>query len=210
MYSRFRSTPVFARRRPEPASPLRIMSGRLPVSRSMVSTVLRQTSKRTPCATRLSTRLRLAILRAQQVDPRTERHHLDRDLVGIVGLEQIVGDADHEALFLRIIVRKLQRDAVLGERLVRQRRRLGAGERGDCCRHQRRHRRAAEGANDRPSISRELPHPCPAIPGLSSTPLKVTPEPRWSGAFPEARCLARISHTGLPCCSLTEAHPATL
>src|SRR5450759_3439396 len=63
--------------------------------------------------------LAVGVLRPQQIDPRTECHHLDRDLVGIVGFEQVVGDADHEALFLGIIVRELQHDAVLGERLVR-------------------------------------------------------------------------------------------
>jgi hypothetical protein len=86
-----------------------------------------QTSKRTPCATRAFDQFAVGVLAAQQIDPRAERHHLDRDLVGVVGLEQIIGDADHEALFPGIIVRELQRDAVFGERLVRQRRRLGMG-----------------------------------------------------------------------------------
>src|SRR4030088_1415863 len=98
---------------------------------------------------------------------------------------------------------------MLGERFVRQRRLLGlAGrERGH---HHGRHQGKAEGANDRPSISEKMLHPCPALPGLSSTPLSVTPVPRCPGALPERKCLASTSHTGLPCCALTEAHPATL
>src|SRR5690348_6438827 len=33
------------------------------------------------------------VLRPQQIDARTERDHLDGDLVGVVGLDQVVGDA---------------------------------------------------------------------------------------------------------------------
>src|ERR1700738_2693707 len=79
----------------------------------------------------------VGIRRAQQIDAGTECHYLDRDLVGIVRLEHVGGCADHAALLLGVIVRELQRDAVLGERLVRQRRRLGPGD----GRHHRREQR---------------------------------------------------------------------
>ena len=114
-----------SRRRPAPGSRPAMNSGRLPVSRSMVSTVLMQISNRAPCATRLSIRLRFSLSGFSRSMPATERHHLDRDLVGIIEFHQIVGDADHQPLLLRIVVRELQHDLVLGERLVLQRRLLG-------------------------------------------------------------------------------------
>ena len=94
----------------------------------------------------------VGIIRKQQIDARSERHHLDRDLVGIVELQQIIGDADHEALLFGIIVRKLQHDAMFGERLVRQRRRFGAGGLPERGQDDRCHHGAAEGADDRSPI----------------------------------------------------------
>ena len=129
-------------------------SGRLPVSRSSVSTVLRQMSTRAPCATRLSTILRLGFSGLQQFDARAERHDLDRDLVGVVELHEIVGDAEHEALLARVIIGELQHDLVLGERLVLQRRLLRAGDRrGGAIKQRRDHRRA--------TMVERACHPCP-------------------------------------------------
>src|SRR6185312_9591248 len=159
--------------------------------------------------------LTVGIAREQQINSGTECHDLDRGLVRAVQLQQIIGDADHEALFFGIVVRKLQYNAVLGERLVRQRCRFRVRNPGKGCQHQRRHRGPAEATNHRSSMaatvkSFETRHPGPAIPGLSSTPRKATPPPRGSLIFPERRYLARTSHTGAPSCWLTEAHPATL
>src|SRR6516165_6048556 len=50
----------------------------------------------------------------------------------------------------------------------------------------------------------------PEMPGLPSTPLRVTPPPRGEDALPARRWLANTSHTGLPACALTDAQPATL
>ena len=47
----------------------------------------------------------------------------------------------------------MQHNAVLGERLVRQRRRVGASSRRERCQHPCRHRGLAEATNDRPSIA---------------------------------------------------------
>ncbi len=111
----------------QPASPRRCSPVACRCSRSIVSrSVLRQMSTRAPCATRLSTSLRFGLSGLQQLDARAEGDDLDRDLVGVVVLHQIVGDADDEALLLRIVVGQLQHDLVLGERLVLQRRQLGA------------------------------------------------------------------------------------
>src|SRR3984885_15877858 len=157
----------------------------------------------------------VGVVRVQQIDARTERHDLDGDLVRSVEFQEIIGDAEHEALFPRIIVRKLQHDAMLGEWLVRQRLRLGAGGGRGEGHHQCRDHGMADGANNRPpgsskSMHPRTHHPCPVMPGLSSTPLSTMPAPRPSGVLGERRCLARTSHIGMPFCSLTEAHPATL
>jgi hypothetical protein len=88
-----------------------------------VSTVLRQTSNLTPCAIRLSTACGWDF-RAQQVDAGAEGHHLDRDLVGVVSLQQIVGDADDRPSFFGSLSESCSTRLVLGERLVRQRRLL--------------------------------------------------------------------------------------
>ena len=180
-------------------------AGRLPVSRAMVSTVLRQTSNLTPCAMRLSTRWRLGFFGAEQVDAGTERHHLDRDLVGIVSLQQVVGDADHQAFLLRIVVGKLQREAMFGERLVRQWRRLRAAAGDEQHRTTARKRRRIQ----RAWVDKSH-HPCPAMPGLSATSFNRDAVSALVRHFPRPQCLANTSHTGAPFCSLTEAHPATL
>src|SRR3954451_5181994 len=57
----------------------------------------------------------------QEGDAGTERHYLDCDLVGVVGLQQIVGDAEHQSLLPGIAIGELQHDLVLGERLVLER-----------------------------------------------------------------------------------------
>ncbi len=88
--------------------------------------------------------LAVGIFRAQQLDAGTERHNLDRDLVGVVEFHQIAGDAEHEALFARVVVGELQHDPVLGKWLVLQRRLLGAGIGRGGCDQKRRDR----GAND--------------------------------------------------------------
>src|SRR4030095_12508813 len=126
----------------------------------------------------------------------------DRDLVGIVMLDQIAGDAEHEALLARVVVGELQHDFVLGKRLVLQRHLLGAGGRRGGCDQKRRDRRAKDG--------RKARHPCPAMPGLSSTPFSVTPGSARLGGLPDFKCLATTSQIGAPLCSLTEAQPATL
>src|SRR5205823_194651 len=121
---------------------------------------------------------------------------------GIVMLHQIAGDAEHEALFARVVVGELQHDLVFGKRLVLQRCLLRAGGRrggGD-------QKRRGNGAND----GRKAAHPCPAMPGLSSTPFSVTPGGDRLGGLPDRRCLATTSQIGAPVCSLTEAQPATL
>ena len=79
-----------------------LSAGRCPVSRAMVSTVFRHRSKRTPCDTRLSTALAPGALRPQEVDAGAEGDHLDGDLVRSVGLEHVVGDAEHEVLPVRL------------------------------------------------------------------------------------------------------------
>ena len=96
-----------------------------------------QTSKRTPCAIRLSTNVPVRAVGAQQVDARTEGHDLDRDPVRPIEFQQIVGDADDQALLLGVVVGKLQRQMMLGERACRQQRALGGGRRSG--RERRRH-----------------------------------------------------------------------
>jgi hypothetical protein len=93
-----------------------MIAGRLPVSRSRLSTVFRQTSNLTPCAIRLSTRWRLGFSGRSRSMPGP--NVLDGDLVGIVGLQEIIGDADDKALFLRVVIRKLQGEAVFGEGFI--------------------------------------------------------------------------------------------
>src|SRR3954447_6401822 len=171
-------------------------SGRLPVSRSSVSTVLRQISTRAPCATRLD-QLAVGIFRTQQIDARTERYDLDRDLVRVVEFHEVVGDADHKTLFLRVVVGELQHDLVFGKRLVLQWRLLGADIRRGCRYQQCRDRDASEGG--------ETCHPCSTMPGLFSTPYSVTSGGDRLGGLPDLRCLATTSHIGAPACSLTEA-----
>ncbi len=109
-----------------------MISGRRPVSRSMVSTVLRHTSKRTPCAIRLSTCLRAGLSLRKQLDAGAERDHFDGDLVRIVEFQQIVGDADHEVLLADVVVGELQHDLVLRKRLVLQRHLLRPAARQRC------------------------------------------------------------------------------
>src|SRR4029077_16182346 len=89
-----------------------------------------------------------------------------------------------------------------GKRFVLQRHLLGTGLRGGDCDQQRRGHDTKDG--------RKIRHPCPAIPGLSSTPFSVTPGADLLGGLPDLRWLATTSQIGAPACSFTEAQPAAL
>ena len=180
-------------------------SGRLPVSRSSVSTVFRQISNRTPCATRLSTRLRLGFSGLQQIDAGAERHDLDRDLVGIVEFHQVVGDADHEALLLRVVVGELQHDACARRTACPA---AAPAGRGAATRQPAISSAAVSDARCVSSMSR---HPCPAMPGLPSTPFSVTPvADAVRRSCRDADVLRTHPIPARRFCSLTEAQPATL
>src|SRR5262249_18139592 len=109
-------------------------------------------------------------------------------------------DADDEARLLRVVLGELKHHLVFGKGLVLQRDLLRAE--GRCRQPQRDGRSAQTGCGAFHSLL--------AIPGLSSTPFSVTPEPCRFGGLPARTCFATTSHTGAPFCSLTEAQPATL
>ncbi len=181
-------------------------SGRLPLSRSTRIDGVEADIEPHALRDQALDRLAVGVVGAQQIDAGTERHHLDRDLVGIVVFQQIVGDAEHEALLAR---RRCRRAAArCGARRTACPAAAPAAARATGATAAISSAAIERAKDDRRCI--RSCHPCPAMPGLSSTPFKVTPAPRRSGSLPDRRCLATTSQTGTPCCSLTEAQPATL
>ena len=96
--------------------------------------------------------MRDGIVGLQQIDAGAEGDDLDRDLVGIVEFHEVVGDADDEAGLFRIVLRELQHDLVLGERLVLQRDLLRADGHG-------RQRHSATAEAPRYDATRFIPGP---------------------------------------------------
>src|SRR5689334_8221512 len=115
---------------------------------------------------------------AQHLDAGTECDHLDGHLVRVVEFKKVVGDADHEVLLVDVAVGELEHDFVLREGLVLERHLLRLRSARQRCRKQRR-------ADDHANGCLEIGHP--AIPGLPSTPFKVTWLARAEGSLPDRR-----------------------